>query len=292
MAARKSDADPRDETTPRPVDMDASERKLQDVLATIRNSDIDIRDYTPDMAAILREAHPGRAEEKLLESRLTPLPAGAAPANGGAPARVTDPSPWAKSTDDAGAIDKAALPSAMMPVASREREPDADVPATLVKPPVRKQQRRSRWVAVALGAGAIIAVFAPLTMMYFLLVWRNDNGPSGAGTAATSATNAMPLPSAATASAPSAAVTVAPSVSPTAPSSAAPTLSATAPQAPSPTHAPTGRLKPRTAPDDPYDASSPAPLATIAPVAPAPTQAAPVPSSTASAPFLVRKKEP
>ena len=178
-----------------------------------------------------------------------------------------------------GAIDKAALPSAMMPFSpAAETATDTEHAATLDKAPLLVAARPSRRWTIAQSVMAVVAVVAPLTMMYFLLVWQNDRGPKGTSPAATSAATATPPVSSGKAPSPSATPTSLPSVGPKveeAPSaSAAP--AATTPPAPTaavdasaakpaPTPAP---LQPPRGPALPKTGSSSKPLAPIPPPPP------------------------
>ena len=268
---------------PAPMDLEQRKQEIKDLVARARESKPDLHDVLPDTAAILREARPDRAQEKLREASLTPLPMGAA----------ERASPWAREAPEAGALDKAALPSAAM----APRDPDDET--TLVKgPPLEAAQPRRRFAAVA-GVGAVIAVFAPLVLMYVLLVRPNETGHGGVGAAplvASAAVSSVP-------SAPSSAAPPAMSVRPAVPASAVPsaqpsvgpaTSASVQPAPPAPTGA---RPKPRGTVDDPYDgatvpsppktAPSTAPSATptvspSAPTPPPPTPA-PTPAPTSSA---------
>jgi hypothetical protein len=269
MATRDRDADLRDrppgEATPdREVDLEGSERKLQEVLATLRDSDVDLHDYMPDMATIAREAHPARAEEKLRQASLTPLPIAAAGAS-----VASAPSPWAQGALNGGAIDKSALPSAMMPSAmALEKGAGAGSGVPLKTAPALETARKERWVAIAKVAGAVIAVFAPLTIMYVLLVPPKENGASAAPTEVTSALTVTP-----SATAP------APSGEPSALPTAATTTSATA--VPAPPIAPPLR-RPGAAPKGPKrggaieapqgESKAPSPPATATPTATIPPE--------------------
>jgi hypothetical protein len=239
------------------LDLEARRRQLAEIAARNRQSDIDIRDVLPDAAALKKEASPRRAGEKLRDASLTPLPA-----------RVSAPSPWAQGAPDAGGIDKAALPSAMMPDAPGPA-PEADT--THVKPPAPRPPQGAPSTSTPKILGALIAVFVPLVLMYVLLVRPNETH-SATGSDASARASSLPSGSPLTAAAPSV------ESAPPAPS-AAPETSATAPPAvtsvpsaapsatarPSPPHPET---RPRGKGDDPYDSVVPAPVKSAVPAAP------------------------
>jgi hypothetical protein len=279
------------------------EQRLQEVIARARASDVELGEYFPDLETIVREVDPVRRAKKLrnaidnpeIDEALAEARQSLARLDRTTPNRGSVASPWAQQTPELGAPDKAALPSALMPLAPvPERTPEAEHATTLEKSPVPINPRPAwRWT-VAKSVMAVIAVVAPLTMMYFLLVWRNDRGPVNPAPAATSAAIATPpLPTIpAPIPTPSAVPTIAPSV--------APTDSATAPQVPTaephggkPPHGGTPHAAQPSPSSEPVMPSSPK---TAEPLTPPPTATAsappPPPPSSASAPFLVRKKEP
>jgi hypothetical protein len=133
---------------------------------------------------------------------------------------------------------------------------------------------------------AALAMFAALvivTVVLAIVANRVNPKPSQTSASAPSASAvAAPTASAAPRATAAPEVSVPPPIGIPAPTtSATPTTSVAPPPAPSQSHAPTGRLKPRVAADDPYDAALPPPRATAAPVAPPPP---PPPAPTATTP--------
>ena len=157
----------------------------------------DLRNYVPDVAKVLEESRPEALKErertasvKLREAGLvergTPEPA----------ARTSASSPWSK--DDAGGLDKAALPSAMTPATDdpapyEVSEAAEERGATRLQEPVRGR-RRTR--ALLLG----LALLAVTTLFAVVVVRRepksNEETPA-ATTAAQTASAAKPATSAA-----------------------------------------------------------------------------------------------
>jgi hypothetical protein len=241
--------------------------------------------YMPDVGKVLQETDPAtfderqrKALEKVREAglieRLTPEPA----------ARVSAPSPWAAKGDSAdGAsaeIDKAALPSAMGPVATRAEEPQV---TTVAKPKTAVRRWPVSWKVMAGGALLTVAALGMLVGMIVMHVKE----PADKAPAMPSAT-AMPSTTAMEEAVPNA----------WAIPSAEATASVTA--MPSATAVPRVKLqgKPRAVSDDPYDAAVPiAPVTATPAVTPAPiVTAAPLvttpPAASAAAPFLLRKRDP
>jgi hypothetical protein len=274
MATNDSD-DGRDDEAPDSkspqgdLDLEARRRELAEIVAHNRASDVDIRDVLPDTAAFLKEVGPRRADEKLRDASLTPVPA-----------RVSAPSPWAKGAPDADGIDKAALPSAMRPEATGAA---AEADTTHVKPPAPRPPPRRPRASTPKMIGAVIAVFAPLVLMYALLVRPNEThsatGSDATGHATSSASGAPR-----TAAAPSTqSAAPVPSTAPTTSAAAPPAVTSVPSTAPSATTRPNPRHpEPRTRGgiDDPYDSGTPAPMKTVEPVAPPPPPPPPPPSAT------------
>jgi hypothetical protein len=238
--------------------------------------------YMPDVAKVLRDNQPAAfaerernalaklREEGLIE-RFTPEPT----------ARVSAPSPWAAKDGGAGAeIDKAALPSAMGPVATRAEEPQV---TTVAKPETAMRRWPVSWKVMAGGALLTVAALGMLVGMIVMHVKE----PADKAPAMPSAT-AMPSTTAMEEAVPNA----------WAIPSAEATASVTA--MPSATAVPRVKLqgKPRAVSDDPYDAAVPiAPVTATPAVTPAPiVTAAPLvttpPAASAAAPFLLRKRDP
>jgi hypothetical protein len=184
------------------------EQRLHEVIAKAKASDVELGEYFPDLETIVREVDPVRRAKKLrnaidnpeIDEALTEARQSLARLDRATPNRGSVASPWAQPTPDVGGLDKAALPSALMPFApAPDRTPETEHAATLDKAPTPAAARPSRRWTVAKSGMAVIAVVAPLALMYFLLVWQNDRGPKGTSPAATSvAVPAMPTPSATT----------------------------------------------------------------------------------------------
>ena len=263
------------------------EHKLQELIARAKSNDVELGEYFPDLEAIARDVDPARRARRLrsaldnpeIDEALAEARNSLARLDRATPNRGSVASPWAQQAPELGAIDKAALPSAMMPFSpAAETATDTEHAATLDKAPLLVAARPSRRWTIAQSVMAVVAVVAPLTMMYFLLVWQNDRGPKGTSPAATSEATATPPVSSGKAPSPSATPTSLPSVGPKveeAPSaSAAP--AATTPPAPTaavdasaakpaPTPAP---LQPPRGPALPKTGSSSKPLAPIPPPPP------------------------
>jgi hypothetical protein len=199
------------------------EHKLQAVIAKARTSDVELGEYFPDLETIRREADPARRAKKLrdaldnpeIDEALVGARNSLARLDRATPNRGSLASPWAQQAPELGAIDKAALPSAMMPFSPvADRTPDAEHATTLEKTPARSDPRPAWKWTLAKSAMAVIAVVAPLMMMYFLLVWRNDHGQVSPAPAATSAGIATPPGPSGPTPSPSAAPTSLPSVGP------------------------------------------------------------------------------
>lgn len=179
----------------------------------------------PSISSMIRYMAPDAIAERRRKARenfgrVTPLPNGVAEvaddsskvaADAPPTARVSAPSPWARSRD--GEIDKAALPSATMPivpptssdVAGPEERDDAAAP--------RARDRRHTWLIVAICAA--VAVVGPILMILVGRTRRPIEEGRGAATASVHAaatatpSASAPTPSAsALPSAPSAASTV------------------------------------------------------------------------------------
>jgi serine/threonine-protein kinase len=219
---------------------DEAERSSQTAASGARMPSISsmIRYMAPDAIAERRR----RARENF--GRVTPLPNGVtkAPDDSPQPAadvppaeRVSAPSPWARSRD--GEIDRAALPSAAMPV----------VPPTSsdVVPPIERpkaagsgaRERRNKWLIVA-GCAAV-AVLGPIVMIVAGSM-RKPIEPRGSGAASARAAESAT----ATASVPVPATSASVTPAPTDASSSAPTAD-TAPTGAAPP------VTPRTAPERP-----------------------------------------
>jgi hypothetical protein len=241
------------------IDLESRRRELAEIVAHNRRSDVDIRDVLPDTAALRKEASPRRADEKLRDASLTPVPG-----------RASAPSPWARGAPDAEEIDTAALPSAMGPDAQGSGEADT----AHVKPPAPRASPDARRASVPKLLGAVIAVFAPLVLMYVLLVrpietrpeTRTDatNAPSEAprATAEPIVARAAPVPSASTATS----ATVLPLVAPTTAPSAAPSL----PPTPINRHPAAGSPADAGVPSPPKTAEPASPPSPVTPQAPPP----------------------
>jgi hypothetical protein len=284
------DTAPASESPQGDLDLDARRRELAEIVAHNRASDVDIREVLPDTAAFLKEVGPRRADEKLRDASLTPVPP--------ATAQVSAPSPWAKGAPDTGGIDKAALPSAMRPEAAGGAEADT----THVKPPAPRPPPRRPRASTPKTIGAVIAVFVPLVLMYVLLVRLNETR-SGSGIDPTSRASSSATGAPSIAAAPSVqSAAQMPSTAPTTSAAAPPAVTSVPSTAPSATTRPNPRHpepSPRGGIDDPYDSGTPPPTKTVEPVVPPPPPpktaepAAPPPSATATqGPFIIHRKEP
>jgi len=144
--------------------------KIAEIVDHIRDSDVDPREIF-SLEAMLREADPKRRARKLRDALNNPrLDAALAEARAagvpglGEPVRDSAPSPWAKARPKLVRIDKADLPSASVMTASVPETPPAAVT------PERASHGRNLWPASKTWAGAILAVFGPVILMYVLFV--------------------------------------------------------------------------------------------------------------------------
>lgn len=222
-----------------------------------RDSDDDIRKYLPDLSAILREADPARAKEKLTKAQDNPeLDAVLAQVQRPS-ARPSEESPWA--AEPAG-IAATALPSSL-------------VAPPVVKEPEAPPGRRAPFPGWAKAIVAVIAVVGPVTLLWLLLVrpgGRQDIDPARMGA---SAGSSVPIAPSMSASAVPSTSTRAPTPIPPPPAlkatadvDAGASAPLTAPSAIAPTK-PNGHA---TAAGDPYDAAPPGPAKTVEPPHPAP----------------------
>ena len=281
------------------------EQRLREVIAKAKASDVELGEYFPDLEIIVREVDPERRAKRLrnaidnpgIDEALEGARQSLARVDRATPNRGSVASPWAQQTPEVGALDKAALPSALMPFApAPERTLEPEHATTIEQTPVPINARPTWRLRVTKSTMAVIAVVAPLTLMYFLLVWRKDPGPVTSAPATASATSTTPPVW--TVPAPIPALTAVPTIAP----SVAPTDSATAPQVPTadphggkPPHAGTPHPVQPSPSSEPVVPSSPKTAEPVSPPPPPPAVTSaptPPPPPSASAPFLLRKKEP
>jgi hypothetical protein len=212
------------------------------------------------------------------------------------PPQSTEPTAQPESAEPTVAPEGAeptVAPQSAEPTVAREHAEPAVPPvasSTQEREVPRTPARTKLWIA----AGAVFAVFAPVTVVLVLLVPHVDPGLPPKSSAAAPSVSAAPSATAHT--------TATPEISSSAPQvpSSAPTTSAAVPPAPSPNRSPTGNPRSRTATDDPYDAAPPTPPAPAAPTGtavapPATVEPKPQPAVSASAapssPFMHRKPD-
>jgi hypothetical protein len=211
--------------------------------------------YEPDMESIQRGIDPRRAKRDLdnaRESLQRPTPPmffqkvpGEAAAKESEEPRGSAPSPWAAEGDGAGAeIDKAALPSALMPAAAGAEEP----PVTTRTAAAELEPAPKRPWKVVLGLVAFVVTVALVSVIVLVGQMRD----AARKAAAASATSMTAVPSA----------TAVPSVTATEeavmPSATAAVVpSATARVMPSAVPPRRPPIKPRQQQDAPHDAAPP-----------------------------------
>ena len=207
------------------------------------------------------------------------------PIAGGAAASATSPSPW--STTRAGAaegIDKAALPSALAPLAAPPVVRDAGESTPAGHQPERKRKKGlPLWMT---GGAAVLAVAVPVTLTVVLL---GRSGQPGGGTVASAAvaTGAMSSGAVGPGASTAPAVTQVPN-EPSAPNVPSveravpvpvPSVSAVAP----PAAVPAGRPKVGKQGGEPHEAPTPGTAKTVEVVVPVPTAAPSTPPAPANA---------
>jgi len=251
----------------------------------------DLRKYMPRISTIMRETDPRKMEERHRAALQDPaLQAAIAERADETPAtpRVSAPSPWAK--PGAGEIDKAALPSALMPAPPAATAPEGERPVT--KPAVAKAELRARALRrkkVLVGVGAVLVVAAPTLLGIVMATRYAARGAAVSASAVVSAAVPGAAGSAAGSAAPSATSATGSAVpsttSATAATSAAAAPSASAAASAGPAVRPGSTGRPRGSGEDPYDGAAPVPPKTAEPVlSAAPTVSAAAPPAGTVAP--------
>ncbi len=227
-----------------------------------RDSDDDIRKYLPELSAILREADPARAKEKLTRAQDNPeLDAALAQVPPQRPSeRPSEASRWAAPPVGIAA---GALPSSLAaPPVVKERE--------------APQSRRAPFSSWAKGIAAVIAAIGPVTLLWALLV--RPNGREHVEPARAGASAGTSVPVAPTMSAKSMTSVATPPI----PQAPAPSVTAevdAGARAPLTVPSSIAPMRPKghtTAAVDPYDAAPPGPAKTVEPATPPP----PAPTSS------------